>query len=196
MNGYEDTLNSTIAGMAQDELPETLDLSTLPDEGRGSWAPAWLPATVIEGYAAGNYTFATETTPSKKGDGFNFRLALQVKNGDDTRNTFTSFYYRPGDFSAATIAAVSALRQQVKAGNKEVWKSAPGMQRVSILLSNLKELQEATGVAIKLTPEGRIITAPFVGANGFFVRLSQNDETGYDDVTGFSKTQKKVRQSK
>ena len=181
------TLDDTITNMAPDTLPSTVDLTDLAAETGGAWPRGWYAATVIPGYSAGGYQFQTESTVSKKGDSYNLRLALRITNGADQRTNFATFNYRALDFTPQRIEAVKNMRKQF-AGQKGKWSGYDDIQRSSIALGQLGQLQKASGVAITLTPfTGQIVTLPFVGVT-FFVRLTINEETGYNEITGFSAT--------
>ena len=186
--GESPTLDDTITNMAPDTLPSTVDLTELAAETGGAWPRGWYAATVIPGYSAGGYQFQTESTVSKKGDSYNLRLALRITNGADQRTNFATFNYRALDFTPQRIEAVKNMRKQF-AGQKGKWSGYDDIQRSSIALGQLGQLQKATGVTITLTPEGQIATLPFIGQT-FFVRLTIDEDTGYNEITGFSATKK------
>jgi hypothetical protein len=181
-----DTLNDTIGSLPQETLPTSIDLTELATETGGALPKGWYQGEIIQGYQAKSYTFATEVSLSKAGYSFNFRvaLALTVPGSDKPRNTFTSFNYRAIDFMPARLDAVKRFRALPK--GEQIDKD---IMRSSLALGQLGQLQKATNISINLTPDGRIITSAFVGAKPW-VRLTVNEESGYNEVNGFSATKK------
>ena len=174
-----DTTGSLIKGNS------IIDLSAMADKPTGVWPKGWYPAEVIEGYTAGGHQFLTETTLSRKQDSYNFRLCVRVANGEELRTNFKAFNYRPEDFTADRITLVNNLRQEF-AGQKGSWQGFEDAQRSSMALGQLGQLQSATSIAIQISADGVIDPTPYIGSK-CFVRLTINDETGYNEVNAFSK---------
>lgn len=187
MNELQDVLNN----LGETDAPTSVDLSSLADEPGGAWAAGWYAGETIEGYQAGKgYTFLTADSVSKKGDSRNFRLCFRLTNGGNERTTFTSFNYRTGDFAADRVKAVVALRAEFK-GKKGAWVGYEDIQRSSLALGKLGQLQKATGQAITFNAEGGINVAPFIGKK-VDVRLGI-DEKGYNEVTALAPLGEKAK---
>lgn len=190
MESISDTVNNLTPGDAT-----SVDLSGFAEAPTGTWPKGWYAAEIIEGYQAGGHTFLTECTPSKKGDSFNFRVCLRMTGpGGAERTNFRSFNYRPGDFSPDRLQTVTNLRAEF-AGAKGKWPGFEDEQRSSLALGQLGQLQQATGAAITLTPEGAIEVAPFLGKKPY-VRLTVNEETGYNEINAFSPFKDGIRPRK
>jgi hypothetical protein len=156
-------------GLAAEAMP---DLSSIAKEVGGAWPKGWYAAEIIEGYQAKAYTFDTSDNPSRGGDSRNLRIALKLSGGPDgaTRNTFYSQNYRVDDLTEANVARVAA-------GEADT--------RLRIALSSLGQIQKAVGFSFKKHPMGHLNPTPLVGQK-VDVRLSVNEETGYNDVSAFA----------
>lgn len=165
-------------------LPDLSALNELAEPVGGPWPKGWYPAEIIEGYTAGNYQFVTTASLSKKGDSFNLRICFRVTNGSDARTNFHNFNYRPIDFTTERIEAVKRLRAEF-AGQKGRWGGHEDTQRSSLALGQLGQLQTAAGTTLQMNDSGQIVTSPLVGRS-LFVRLTIDEETGYNEITGFS----------
>lgn len=186
MSDIADVLN----GLGEGDVA-TIDLSSVADEVGGAWPAGWYKGTIIEGYRAGKgYEFLTADTISKKGDSRNFRVCFRLTDGGNERTTFVSYNYRPTDFTPEKVKAIVALRAEFK-GQKGKWVGYEDLQRTSLALGKLGQLQKATGQAISFTSEGAINVGPFIDKS-VDVRLAIDDETGYNEVTGLAPAGEKV----
>jgi hypothetical protein len=162
-----------------------IDLSAMAEKTSGAWAPGWYPAEVIEGFVKSGHQFNSETQVSQKGDSFNFRLCFRIANGEELRTDFKSINYRVSDFSEETIITVHNLRKEF-AGQGGSWVGFTDQQRSSLALSQLGQIQNATGFTIKLGEDGAINPTQFIGSK-LFVRLKVDAGTGYNEINSFSK---------
>jgi hypothetical protein len=170
-------------GMAPEELPSLSDFATEPG---GAWPKGWYGAEVVEAYATGKGTiFTTEDKPSKAGDSRNLVLCFSMDGSKlGTRNTFVQVNYRETDFTADRMAAVKEAREQFK-GMRGAWTGNTDLQRSSLALAQLGQIENALGFRIKLHPSGHILAASLVGQK-MDVRLGE-DEKGYNEINAFAK---------
>ena len=166
--------------------PGSIDLSEMATKASGAWPKGWYPAEVIEGYTAGSHQFLTENKVSRKGDSFNLQLCFRVTNSaNEQRTTFTSLNYRLGDFSAERIATIQNLRKEMS-GVRGAWPGFADEQRSSLALGQLGQLQTASGAPLTLgDDDSGLVAGVFVGRK-LFVRLTVDEESGYNEINGFS----------
>lgn len=162
----------------------TVDLRGMAEKPSGAWAPGWYPAEVIEGYTASGHPYLTGVSISRAQDSYNVRLCLRVTNGKEVRSTFYSLNYRPVDFTPERLETAQRLRAEF-AGQKGAWVGYEDIQRSSLAVGKLGQLQEAAGRTFSMSPDGMIDVSPFVGAK-FFVRMNI-DEEGYNVINRASK---------
>lgn len=178
-------LEETIQGMPTEEVPTSVDLRDLASEPGGAWAKGWYPGEIIEGYLAGSHQFLTQDTVSKKGDSRNLLVCYRLTNGAQVKTTFQQYNYRLSDFTAQRIEAVKNIRKEM-GGVKGKWSGYEDLQRSSLALGQLGQLQKATGVAFTFHPDTKaILVAGLVGAK-IDVRLGIDEESGYNEVTGLA----------
>ena len=179
-------INDVIDNMER-TIPESFDLSEFSTRQSGAWPRGWYPAETIEGYDAGGREFATGTSLSNKGDSYNlivcFRVTKDATKEAEKRTTFAQINYRSVDFTPERMEAVKNLRREL-AGVRGRWDGYTDEQRSSLALAQLSNFQKATSVPLTFT-DGIINSVPFVG-HKLFVRLSIDEETGYNEITGFS----------
>lgn len=170
------------ATMAE-ELPSLADFAQEPG---GAWPKGWYAATILEGYATPKGTvFQTLDNPSKAGDSRNLMICVSMDGGKlGTRNTFTQLNYRAGDFTADRMAAIKEAREQFK-GARGAWTGQTDLQRSSLALAQLGQLEAALGFRLPLHPAGHILAAKLVGQK-MDVRLGE-DEKGYNEINAFAK---------
>jgi hypothetical protein len=172
-----------IGAPVAEELPSLTDFA---EEVGGAWPNGWYSATVIEGYSTSKGTqFTTSDDVSKAGDSRNFRICVSMDGGKlGTRNTFTSINYRTTDFSADRLTAVKEAREQFK-GTRGAWIGQTDLQRTSLALAQLGQLEGALGFRLKLHPAGYILASSLVGQK-MDVRLTMGDK-GYNEINAFDK---------
>lgn len=163
----------------------TINLADMAEKPSGAWPRGWYPSEIIEGYTAGAHQFLSGSTVSKAGDSYNFRICFRVSGPEGIiRTMFTSLNYRPIDFTQDRIETVQNLRKEF-AGQKGKWVGYEDEQRSSLALAKLGQVQVATGVSPQLNDEGMLNFVPFLGTKPF-IRLTIDEETGYNEITGFS----------
>lgn len=171
-------------GMAAEELPSLSDFATEPG---GAWPKGWYNGKIVEGYTTTGkaHVFTTEDTPSRAGDSRNLIICVVLNGGKlGTRNTFVQVNYRPIDFTVDRMGAVRAAREQFK-GTQGAWVGNTDLQRSSLALAQLGQLENALGFRIKLHPNGHILAAALVGQEMDF-RLGEDDK-GYNVINAFAK---------
>lgn len=183
------SINEVIANM-KSETAASFDLSEFATRQSGARPRGWYPATVVEGYTAGGHEFLTGSARSSKGDSYNLILCFNLpaagdKGEHEERTTFAQINYRPVDFNPDRMEVVKRLRKEF-AGVRGAWEGFKDEQRSSLALAQLSNFQKATDAPISFSDEGTLIAAPFVGLK-LFVRLGIDEETGYNEITGFSK---------
>ena len=172
-----------IGGTVAEELPSLTDFAQEPG---GAWPKGWYGATILEAYATPKGTiFTTEDKPSKAGDSRNFMICVSMDGGKlGTRNTFTQLNYRPDDFTPARMAAIREAREQFK-GSRGAWTGQTDLQRSSLALAQLGQLESALGFRLPLHPHGHILATKLIGQK-MDVRLGE-DEKGYNEINAFAK---------
>lgn len=167
-----------------------VDLASLTDfadePSSGAWPDGWYKARTIEGYATRKGTqIVTADAISQKGDSRNMRLCFQVTNqAGETRNMFESFNYRLEDFSAERMALVKEARAEFKRVRGKGPGDAADLQRSSLALAKLGQLQRALGFNLTVEGEG-ISTGPLVNRE-MDLRIGTDDQ-GYNVVREFAK---------
>lgn len=171
-----------IGGNVPEEMPS---LSEFAQEPGGAWPKGWYAGKIVEGYATGSgKTWVTEDTQSNSGDSRNMRICVTLNGKLGTRNTFVSLNYRPSDFSAEQMAAVKAAREEFK-DVRGAWTGHTDVQRASLALAKLGQLENALGFRLKLHPSGHILVGTLVGQDMDF-RLTEDDK-GYNVINAFAK---------
>jgi hypothetical protein len=180
-----------IGANAPEEMPSLADFFEEP--AGGAWPNAWYGATVVEGYTTGNgKVWSTEDTTSRGGDSHNLRICFNVNGGKlGFRNTFASLNYRTEDFTADRLAAVKAAREQHKGEKAGAWVGQTDLQRSSLALGQLAQVENALGFKLRLHPNGHVLPATFVGQN-MDVRFTTNDK-GFNEINAFAKTGSKAK---
>jgi hypothetical protein len=179
-------INSTEA-VPTDE-GQVVDLSNLADEpSQGAWPVSWYKARIVEGYSTRKGTqFATEDIPSKAGDSRNLRLCFAVTNSrGETRNLQHQFNYRTDDFTPEKMAAIKEARKEFQNLNK--WPgNARDLQRSSLALSKLGQLQKAVGLSslIFVAPGAGLDSSVFVNRD-LDIKLGV-DENGFNEAREFA----------
>jgi len=165
--------------------PKSIDLTEMATKASGAWPKGWYAAEVIEGYTAGGHQFLTENRVSRSGDSFNLQLCFRIKNdAGDERTIFASLNYRAFDFTVERIATIQNLRKEM-AGTRGAWPGFKDEQRSSLALGQLGQLQAASGAPLTQREDGGLIAGVFTGRK-FFVRLTVNEESGYNEINAFS----------
>ncbi len=159
------------------------DITGFADEPGGAWK-GWFKAEIIPGYTTGKgKVFTTEDTAARdaQNPSRNFRVCLAIHNGNQTRNNFTSFNYRVGDFDKDRLSAIEQARKAFSGVTK--WPDSD-LQRSSLAIAKLGQMFKATGVKPKRREDGVLIPDAFVGAKAD-VYLAINDK-GFNDITQFA----------
>lgn len=179
-----------VGGMAPEELPSLADFAQEPG---GAWPKGWYGGTIVEAYATGKGTmFSTEDKPSKAGDSRNLVICVSLNGGKlGTRNTFTQVNYRSTDFTADRMAAVKEAREQFK-GQRGAWTGNTDLQRSSLALAQLGQIENALGFRLKLHPSGYILASALVGQAMDF-RLGMDDKDQYNEINAFAKAGTRVK---
>ena len=179
-----------IGGNAPEAMPSLADFFEEPSGG--AWPNAWYGAMVVEGYTTGNgKVWSTEDTPSRGGDSRNLRICFHVDGGKlGFRDTFASLNYRTEDFTADRLAAIKSAREQFK-GTQGAWTGNTDLQRSSLALGQLAQLENALGFKLKLHPNGHVLPVTFVGQR-MDVRFTTNDK-GYNEINAFGKAGTKAK---
>lgn len=185
--------NSVPSNMTEEQVESgrIVNLTEFSNKASGAWPKGWYPAEVIEGYRQGGFEFVTGNKASRKGDSTNLTLCLRVtkpgetKDSDEVRTMFYQMNYRSSDFDADTQELVRNLRKEM-AGVRGRWEGYEDAQRSSLALGTLGQISDATGAPVSLTEDGTVKSHLFVGTKPY-IRLSIEEETGYNEVKGFSK---------
>ena len=180
-----------IGGNAPEEMPSLAEF--FEEAAGGAWPNAWYGATVVEGYTTGNgKVWSTEDTQSRGGDSRNLRICFNV-NGNKLgfRNTFASLNYRIEDFTADRLALVRTTREQHKGEKAGKWTGQEDIQRSSLALGQLAQMENALGFKLKLHPNGYILPGTFVG-QAMDVRFT-TDDRGYNVINAFAKAGTKAK---
>lgn len=177
--------------LVAEEIPSLVDFAD--DISQGAWPTGWYPAIVIEGYQSKKgKQFLTEDAPSKQGDSRNLTMALKLSNvKGEERNIQDSTNYRVTDFTPERLAFVKEARTEYK-GVKGRWPNAD-VQRSSLAIAALGAIERAFGFGFRRTPNGALVTAPFVG-HRVDVRLKTN-EKGFNEVAELAPSGTKTRKS-
>lgn len=176
-------------GLVPEELPSLADFA---DEVGGAWPKGWYAAEVIEGYATGKGTiFTTKDEVSRAGDSRNLTICFRVTHPQHgERNTFAQINYRTSDFTAGTLAAVKEAREQFK-GSRGAWIGQKDLQRSSLALGQLGQIEGALGFRLKLHPSGHILPSALV-TQKMDVRFTINED-GYNDINAYAKAGTRVK---
>ena len=174
-----------IGGNAPEEMPSLADFFEEP--AGGAWPNGWYAATVTEGYQTGNgKVWTTEDTLSRQGDSHNLRICFKVNGGKlGFRDTFASLNYRTEDFTTDRLSAVRAAREQHKGEKAGKWIGQEDLQRSSLAIGQLAQVENALGFKLKLHPSGHILPATFIG-QAMDIRYTTNDK-GYNEINAFAK---------
>jgi hypothetical protein len=187
----QDNERVDVGGMAPEEMPSLADFFEEP--AGGAWPNAWYAASIVEGYTTGNgKVWSTEDTQSRGGDSRNLRICFNVNGGKlGFRNTFASLNYRSEDFTADRLSAVKSAREQHKGEKAGKWVGQEDIQRSSLALGQLAQIENALGFKLKLHPNGHILPGTFVGQN-MDVRFTTDDK-GYNTINAFAKAGSKAK---
>jgi hypothetical protein len=169
----------------------SVDLSAFAQPSEGAWPSGWYKATIIESYVTKKgHQFITQDVLSKNGDSRNLRLCFAVTNGKETRNIQQGLNYRVEDFSADRLAAISEARAQYK-GLQGKWPGAASdLQRSSLALAKLGQLQKAIGFPFKIA-NAKIDSSPLIGqAVDVHLRI---DENGFNKISKFARAGSKAK---
>lgn len=169
----------------QGDVVTGIDLREEAVEPQTGWAPGWYAAEVIEGFTSRKGTvIQSGTSLAKSGESYNAKFCFRLTNGTEQMTTFTNINYKVADFSPQMTEAIRNLRTQFAPNSR--WEGFSNEQRASILRIRLANFQKGAGLdQLPLSSEGTIQVQPFIGKN-LFVRLSENKETGYMEVSGYS----------
>lgn len=189
MTEYDFNTATHSFGAATEQMRETpvdgnvIDLSEMAGKASGAWPRGWYPAEIIEGYRQGGYEFSTGSKASKKGDSYNLLVCFRVSSGADVRTMFKQINYRTADFEPETIEAIRNLRKEF-AGVRGKWDGFADEQRTSLALAEMGQLAGAAQVPFSLN-DGIVNAAPFIGRS-LYVRLTIDEDSGYNEITGVS----------
>lgn len=173
-------------------LPEIPDLSGIQDPQQFTpFSDGWYEGTILAkreltDRMGNERIFESTDQPSQAGDSRNLRLQVELVRKSDGRkySTNTQINYRPEDFSAETVAAVTTQIEAVKGGAE--WGP---LFRSFMALKQLSTLQKIAGVRqLQRNGNGGLELTPLYGKKAYFRLVPDERNPEYKAIKNFQET--------